>query len=244
VTDGTRVLLRGTSALDHDGHVQPYADAVGTEEFLDRVEAELAPHGFTPTTALPLLSVCRDELMADFRREVRRRWGHFFDLASLGGLPLLGRTGVRAALGHAPLDGVRHRLVVLALPHVGLEGGVVGAVSRPGVPGTTSACGAVVEASRALSAGVSGVVMDRHDVEESLLVARLHEVVGTGTVPGLVELTALVRTAAVDELRLLAGELSTPEAPVDVALVSGVLVHATGADLVSGVDVELLEPDA
>lgn len=226
------------------GDVQPYADAIGTDAFLDLVEAELAPHGFSPDTALPLLSVCRDELMAEFRREVRRRWGHFFDVASLGGLPLLGRTGVRAALGHAPQDGVRHRLVVLALPHVGLEGGVVGEVLRPGVPGTTSACGAVVEAARALAAGVSGVVLDRHDVEESLLVARLHETVGTGTVPDLVALTELVRRAAVDELRLLVGGLSTPEAPVDVALVSGVLVHATGHDLVSGIEMEILEPDA
>ena len=228
------------AATDHDGVVQPYADAVDVDAFLDLVERELAPHGFAPGTALPLLSVCRDELMADFRRDVRRRWGHFFDLASLGGLPLLGRTGVAAALGHAPLDGVRHRLLVLVLPHVGLEAGAVGSVVRPGVPGTTSACGAIVVAQQALAAGVSGVVVDRHDVEESLLVARLHESVGSGALPDLVETTELVRRAAVDELRLLAGELSTPESPVDVALVSGIVVHATGHDRVADVEVEVL----
>jgi hypothetical protein len=220
--------------------VQPYADAVDVDAFLDLVETELGPAGFTPTTALPLLSVCRDELMADFRRLMRHRWGHFFDLASLGGLPLLGRTGVGAALGHAPLDGVRHRLLVLVLPHVGLEDGVVGSVVRPGVPGTTSACGAIAVAQQALAAGVSGVVLDRHDVEESLLIARLHETVGAGAVPDLVATTELVRRAAVDELRLLGGELSTPAAPVDVALVSGILVHATGHDRVAGVEIEIL----
>lgn len=220
--------------------MEPYADAVDVDAFLDLVEHELEPYGFGPATALPLLSVCRDELMADFRRDVRRRWGHFFDLASLGGLPLVGRTGVAAALGHAPLDGVRHRLLVLALPHIGLEAGVVGSVVRPGVPGTTSACGAIVVAQQALSAGVSGVVLDRHDVEESLLVARLHETVGAGAVPDLVATTELVRRAAVDELRLLAGELSTPAAPVDVALVSGIVVHATGHDVVAEVEVEVL----
>ena len=220
--------------------MQPYADAVDVDAFLDLVETELGPRGFTPTTALPLLSVCRDELMADFRRDVRRRWGHFFDLASLGGLPLLGRTGVSAALGHAPLDGVRHRLLVLALPHVGLEKGEVGTVVRPGVPGTTSACGAIVVAQQALASGVSRVVLDRHDVEESLLVARLHETVGSGAVPDLVETTELVRRAAVDELRLLAGELSTPASPVDVALVSGIVVHATDHDRVAGIEVEVL----
>ncbi len=220
--------------------MQPYADAVDVDAFLDLVETELGPAGFTPTTALPLLSVCRDELMADFRRDVRRRWGHFFDLASLGGLPLLGRTGVGAALGHAPLDGVRHRLLVLALPHVGLEDGVVGSVVRAGVPGTTSACGAISVAQEALAAGVSGVVLDRHDVEESLLIARLHETVGAGAVPDLVATTELVRRAAVDELRLLAGELSSPAAPVDVALVSGIVVHATGHDRVADVEIEIL----
>lgn len=220
--------------------MQPYADAVDVDEFLDLVETELGPSGFTPATALPLLSVCRDELMAEFRRDVRRRWGHFFDVASLGGMPLLGRTGVAAALGHAPLDGVRHRLLVLALPHIGLEDGVVGSVLRPGVPGMTSACGAISVAREALAAGVSGVVLDRHDIEESLLVARLYASVGTGDVPDLVTATELVRRAAVDELRLLAGELSTPADPVDVALVSGIVVHATGDDRVSGVEIEIL----
>jgi hypothetical protein len=130
--------------------------------------------------------------------------------------------------------------MVLALPHIGLEDGVVGAVVRPGVPGTTSACGAVSVAQAALAEGVSGVVLDRHDIEESLLVARLYATVGAGPVPELSALTELVRRAAVDELRLLAGELSTADDPVDVALVSGIVVHATGHDRVAGVEIEIL----
>jgi hypothetical protein len=55
---------------------------------------------------------------------------------------------------------------------------------------------------------------------------------------------AVTRFMLQDELRLRVGELSSPEAPVDVALVSGVLVHATGHDLVSGIEMEILEPDA
>lgn len=244
VTHGTRESRRATPPARHDGRVTtPYADAVDVGAFLDRVERELGPHGFEPDSALALLSVCRDELMADVRREVRDRWGRFFDLASLGALPLLGRTGIAAALGHAPLDGTRHRLVVMSLPHVGLESGVVGSVSRPGVPGVTSACGAVVVAGRALADGVHGVVLDPHDIEESLLVARLRDVLGDAPVPPLQELTRLVQTAAADELRLLASELSTPSAPVDVALVSGVVVHATGRDLVADVSVEVLPAD-
>lgn len=161
-------------------------------------------------------------------------WGPYFDMSSLGGLPLLGRTGITAALGHAPDEAGRHRLVVFAFPHIGVDvDGVVGIVARPGVPGTTAACGAVDIARRALLSGVSGVVLDPHDVEESLLVARLRRVLGDGAVPGLAEVTEIVRECAVDELGLLLAGLSTPGSPVDFALVSGVVVHGTLVDRVS-----------
>ena len=192
----------------------------------------LAPYGFHEHTSLPLVSVCRDELMFGFVDAVTAHWGHAFDLSSLAGLPLMGRTGLAAALGHAPDDDGRHRLVVVAFPHIGADGGV-GAVHRPGVPGTTAACGAVAVARTALASGVSGVVLDPHDVEESLLVQRLRRVLGSAEVPDLPTVTELVRRAAVEELALLLGDLSTPALVVDWALVSGVVVHLHDVDAVS-----------
>jgi hypothetical protein len=124
--------------------------------------------------------------------------------------------------------------VVFAFPHIGVEDdGAVGAVHRPGVPGTTSACGAVEAARTALNRGVSGVVLDPHDLEESILVSRLRRVLGDGTVPDLPEVTELVRAAAVEELTLLLSDLSTPQVAVDVALLSGIVVHAPDDDVVS-----------
>jgi hypothetical protein len=214
--------------------VHPYPDATTVADFLAGSRELLVPLGFEPSTTLPLVSVCRDELMFPFIDAVAEQWGHCFDMSGLAGLPLLGRTGVAAALGHAPDAGGRHRLVAFAFPHIGIDADdEVGAVHRPGVPGATAACGAVDVARRALVRGVSGVVLDPHDVEESLLVARLRQVLGDGVVPGMVEVTELVRRCAVEELTYLLSGLSTSDAVVDYALLSGVVVHDADADHVA-----------
>ena len=211
---------------------QPYDDLLAVPALLDWTRDTLAPYGFHERTSLPLVSVCRDELMFEFVDAVTAHWGHCFDLSSLAGLPLMGRTGLAAALGHAPDDDGRHRLVVFAFPHIGADGGI-GAVHRAGVPGTTAACGAVEVARTALVSGVSGVVLDPHDVEESVLVQRLRRFLGGADVPDLPQVTELVRRAAVEELSLLLSGLSTRQVVVDWALVSGVVVHGHDEDLVS-----------
>ena len=214
--------------------MDPYRDAGDVPAYLSWTHDVLEPYGFHSASTLPLVSVCRDELMFSFVDAVTARWGHAFDLSSLAGLPLLGRTGVAAALGHAPDERGHHRLVVLAFPHIGVDAdGCVGVVHRPGVPGTTAACGAVAVAASALADGVSGVVLDRHDIEESLLVGRLRRVLGDAPVPALPDLTELVRRAAVDELALLLDTLSTDTTPVDYALLSGVVVHRPDVDVVA-----------
>ena len=210
----------------------PFADLLDVTTLLDWTRDALAPFGFHEHTSLPLVSVCRDELMFAFVDAVTAHWGHCFDLSSLAGLPLMGRTGLGAALGHAPDDDGRHRLVVFAFPHIGHDGGI-GAVHRPGVPGTTAACGAVEVARSALMSGVSGVVLDPHDVEESVLVQRLRRILGSADVPDLPAVTELVRRSAVDELTLLLSGLTTPSVVVDWALVSGVVVHGHDDDSVS-----------
>jgi hypothetical protein len=80
---------------------------------------------------------------------------------------------------------------------------------------------------------VSGVVLDPHDIEESLLVQRLRRFLGDGDVPDMQQVTELVRRAAVDELALLLSGLTTRDLLVDWALVSGVVVHGHHEDRVS-----------
>ena len=219
-------------STDRGEDLAPYPELMSVASMLDWTRDALAQYGFEERTSLPLVSVCRDELMFGFVDAVTGHWGHCFDLSSLAGLPLMGRTGLGAALGHAPDDDGRHRLVVFAFPHIGHDGGI-GAVHRPGVPGTTAACGAVEVARTALMSGVSGVVVDPHDVEESVLVQRLRRILGSADVPDLPAVTELVRRSAVDELTLLLSGLTTPSVVVDWALVSGVVVHGHDDDAVS-----------
>ena len=80
--------------------------------------------------------------------------------------------------------------------------------------------------------------IDPHDVEESLLVQRLRDVLGDSPVPDLPRVTELVRVSALDELRLLLSDLSTSEVGVDYALFSGVVVHGVDTDRVDLVSAE------
>ena len=187
--------------------------------------------GFRPSNVLMVLSVCRDELMLPVEDAVHEVWGPSFDASSLAGLPLLGRTGMAAALGHTPGEDGRHRFLVVALAHVGLdEHGEVGLVARRGIRRSTTACGALVAARSRLIAGDAGQGLDPDDVEMSLLLRALAEDVGTGAVPDLLALTDLTRVRATAELERLVDGLRDGGSPVDHATISGIVVHGPDGD--------------
>lgn len=200
--------------------------------------------GFRPSNVLMVLSVCRDELMLPVEDAVHEVWGPSFDASSLAGLPLLGRTGMAAALGHTPGEDGRHRFLVVTLTHVGLdEHGEVGLVARRGIRRSTSACGALVAARTRLLTGDTGQVLDPDDVEMSLLMRALAEDVGAGAVPDLLALTDLTRTRATAELERLVDGLQDAGAPVDHATISGIVVHGPDGDDVVVVREAFLEID-
>ena len=96
-----------------------YGETVAVDDFMTWSEWALARVGFRPSNCLPVVAVCRDELMADFGRAVTDVWGQPFEAGSLAGLVFLGRTGVQAALGHVPGEDGRHRFPCLCFPHSG-----------------------------------------------------------------------------------------------------------------------------
>ncbi len=212
----------------------PYPDTLPVGDFVTWTDWVLSRFGFRPSNALPLLSVCRDELMLPLVDAVHATWGPSFDASSLAGLPFLGRTGIAAALGHAPGEDGRHRFVLFVLPHVGIDAdGDVGVVRRRGVRRDTAACGALVAVRSQLGHGAPPRP-DPHDLEMGLLRDRLAGALGDAGVPDLLGLTELVRTQAVAELDALVAALGSPEAPVDHAVLSGVVVHGPdGSDVVA-----------
>jgi hypothetical protein len=213
-----------------------FPDAVPVADFVTWTDWALAGFGFRPVNVLALVDVCRDELMLGFQHAVRATWGPTFDAGSLAALPLLGRTGIGAALSHAPGEDGRHRFVVFAFPHIGIDdAGVVGSVRRPGIRHGTTACGALVAARAQLATEPLGrLAFDDDDVEMSLLRRVLRAELGEAPMPDLVTLTEVVRRRVTSELERLVAGLTEVGSPVDHAMLSGVVVHAPdGSDLVA-----------
>ncbi len=213
-----------------------YGETVAVADFMTWSEWALARVGFRPSNCLPVVAVCRDELMADFGQAVTGVWGRPFDAGSLAGLVFLGRTGVQAALGHVPGEDGRHRFVVFCFPHIGIdEDGTLGRVQRRGMYRASSACGALAAFREQVLVGDRQSGIDQDDVEQSLLRMRLQELVADGTRPSLPDLTELARQACVEDMGRFI-ELARGAEPVDVAFISGVVVHLPdGTDHVADV---------
>jgi hypothetical protein len=211
-------------------------DSVAIDDFVTWSEWALARVGFRPSNCLALVASCRDELMSGFDEAVKAVWGGQFEVGALAGLVFLGRTGMEAALSHAPGEDGRHRLVLFCFPHVGVDAdGTVGIVQRRGIYRSSSACGALIAFRGQLLAGERTFELDPDDVEQSLLRMRLSRMIDGDRVPTLAELTELARRATVADLNTFI-DLARGAEPVDVAYLSGIVVHLPdGRDVVSSV---------
>jgi hypothetical protein len=211
-------------------NLDAFPGAIGAEEYLKRTAEALAPHGLDTERTLALAAVCRDELTVELTRRISETWGYPFRLGSLAAMLLTGKSGLAAALAHAPRIDGRQRVVVYAMPHVGIcEDGTLGAVNRPGLSGTTAACGALVRFRSELADGELNADLDRYDVEMSLTRQRLLRSLRYGTVPSIVELTTIARDVILDDL-LHISELVPGWAEADVAVFSGVQIHTSTGD--------------
>ncbi|MGS0688089.1 hypothetical protein ACVBEQ_23515 [Nakamurella sp. GG22] len=192
------------------------------EEFVARTAAAARTAGFASGDTLPLVATCRDELLVGFTELVDRAWGPHFPIGSLGGLVFAGVSGLGAAVGHAPNRG-RRRVVLFAMPHVGIAGdGTVGMVRRPGQRAGSPACGPLVTFLREVRYGSLRLEYDRLDPEMSLLRTRLAPAMLGGHPPDLLTLTAVARDAAISDI----GEINDLTGGDGAAVVlSGIVVH-------------------
>jgi hypothetical protein len=211
---------------------QRMPETVAAQEYVDRTSAAAVLLGFHRGDCLPLIAACRDEYMVPFTEMVDRSWGPHFAIGSLGGLVLAGTSGIAAAVGHAPDQGLR-RFVLYCVTHVGIDNdGTVGRVRRPGQLRPSAACGALVGFRNELQSGELRLEYDRTDPEMSLLRTRLAPGVLRGGVPDLLALTAMTRDVALADITEIGGMTGSGRGAV--ALFTGIVVHGPqGQDFVA-----------
>lgn len=202
------------------------------DSYHELVQHRVTHLGFTAANTIACVGVCRDELTSSFVDGVQRRWGEAFHLGSLAGMVFLGKTGVAAAIAHAPAGFDRHRFLFFALPHVGLgEGGEVGVCVRPGQHTPSTACGALAAFRSELLSGHVSLELDPEDLELSLLRRRLYPRLVDRPVPSLAELTELALEVILEDLeRAIA--LTVDPRGADYAVLTGIQIHAPVGHLV------------
>lgn len=220
-----------------------FPDAVPATGFVRATRELLAPHGFHAANTLPLIATCRDELAVTITARLYDTWGAGFNMAGLAGMIVLGRTGILAASGHAPVeDGVR-RFVLVALPHIGIDAqGVIGNVDRPGVPGVSHTCGALMALHDELRGDNAPTgdypFLDLADPEQGMLRDRIPPFVPEGPLPDLAGLTRIVRDVITADTHKVISVLREGNSqPAHVAVFTGIHINGPGGT-------EYVEPGA
>jgi len=224
--------------------LQHFPSALGVDDFVARVEVALCYFGFTGDNTIAVTNLCRDEVTAILKDKIEAVWGGSFNTNGLGGVLTCGVTGFKAGLSHAPVCAAsgRERYVFFSFPHIGIdESGEVGAISRPGRPKKSHACGAMLKAlaevqSEGLSRNFSiPGVHDDEDPEYSILKARMVNKMkeeGMNATDGLnlIEITKVAERTITADLEKLIGKAVDPR-KADYAVITGVQIHNWAVNL-------------
>lgn len=209
-----------------------YGGSIVQADYVAETADALSRLGFARDNTLACVAACRDEIASSVVVDVDRRWGSPFSLVSLAGMVTAGRTGLGAALAHAPVVEGRRRVVCYAMPHIAISAdGVIGEVERRGVPTPSHACGALSALQRDLRGAGTALSVDRLDAEQTLLAERLGPAIAGHAVPDLLELTGLAAEAIEEDLwHVFANTVDDRRAdpPVDWALLAGTQIHGPG----------------
>lgn len=203
-----------------------FPGTLDAQTYADRTLEVLEPYGFTAENTLGCVGLCRDELTRPLVDLFVKTWGEAFDFSSLGAFPTLGRTGFGAARSHAPhIDG-RERLIVMSMPHIGIDrDGVIGLFHRPHQSESTPACGALYALLDACVSGVMPDDLDPLDCELSMLRRRLSRLLPEQNRANIdiIELTRIIRKAGLADLEQLIADADM--SGMDYAVLSGIQQH-------------------
>lgn len=139
------------------------------EDFIKKTYHTLNTFGFYTNNTLPLACICRDEICQSIINHIHNQWGETFNLASLGAMFIAGKTGLMAAISHAPETEERERYVFYAFPHIAInKNGELGKCARFGIAEST-ACGALICFYNEWHTKNLKPVIDEDDIEISIL---------------------------------------------------------------------------
>jgi len=221
---------------------QHFPKAVGVDNFMFKVEVALAGYGFTQENTIAMTNVCRDEVTKPLREKVEGIFGNSFTTSGLGGVLTLGTIGMKAGMSHSPISegSGKERYVFFSFPHIAIDAeGEVGAISRPGRPGASTACGALLGCLGNLKdKGAAEIPTCQHthhelnpefSILQSKLARRIQEDAVDEGALDLVQLTKIAEASISDDLEQLI-ELTTADTKADYAVVTGVQIHSWGKD--------------
>lgn len=212
--------------MDFEVILSKYFDRVYTEvDFVQKTYNALKKFGFTDENAIASVCVCRDEISQYIRSIIKHTWGEAFNFSSLAGMFTAGKTGLKAAMHHAPRVDGRERYVYYVIPHIAInEEGKTGFCKRKGIKEDSSACGALCLFLDELRQGKLHITIDEEDIEESLIKRRLLKEIPYGHVPDLLELTKITRKVIQTDLEhVLEKVVDTTKS--DYALMTGIQIH-------------------
>ncbi|KAF0144855.1 MAG: low-co2 inducible protein lcib [Nitrospirae bacterium] len=212
--------------MKFDDVLKKYFDRVYTEvDFVKKTYSSLKDLGFNDDNTIAATCICRDEISQTLRSIIKHMWGEAFNLSSLAGMFFAGKTGLSAAMHHAPVEDGKERYVFYALPHIAIASdGKPGVCRREGREGASTACGALVAFQKEMAGGRLNLALDNEDVEQSLLKTRLLGEIPYGKVPDLIELTKITQTAIQADLERTLNKVVNKDRS-NYAVITGIQIH-------------------
>jgi hypothetical protein len=245
------------NCLNAKGAVMRFSDILNNifpcaykeSDFVKRTFGALNKLGFNADNTIACVGICRDEICQSLFEGVRRNWGPAFNLSSLGGMFFAGRTGLIAAMHHAPNVDGRERYVFYSLPHIAInKEGRIGICKRRGRKGESIACGALDVFQKEISVSDSEQcqqktlpsltlntdtdtnkltptpitdTLDSDDIELSLIRMRLIKEIPSGHIPDLFELTKITQKVIQKDLENTLKAIIPPHPPLEKGGVGG-----------------------
>jgi hypothetical protein len=205
-----------------------FPSALPESVFIDHMTKVLETQGFTPETAINLVSSCRDEICRSFTDCLDAKWGPSFNISSLAGMIFCGKTAFKAAMSHSPLVNGKERYVFWVAPHIALSPqNEIGKCWRPGRTSVSSACGALLALLGELKGKSVNVKPDPNDLEMIMLKQNVmsHLPQGDGAQEiTLTQLTYAVHECILEDVRRTAAA-STNLDMCEYVIISGIQVH-------------------